>query len=189
MFFEFVECKNIFELKFFDFFCWKRTLKIENMEQFLKYYESPEYENSPDLQPQEIPPSPADSELIQFLGTDRFIKLNSAVLEGEIRSYKREVEPACYKLLENEKIIGCILSETPPDNNNQNVNNDWYKDPNSLSNYEIHQAIHKIQELLKKQREINHREKKGVEILDSARNKLNLDLGFHLVELIDLEKQ
>lgn len=134
-------------------------------------------------------PCDADFSLLDMLGSSRYDQLNLAVKDGVCSTYRSELFPLCDELLENEKIIGRIV---PVDNLKSDEKDDdesWFKDPTTLSTFELFQAISSLQMRLEKQRKINDRTKEDIDVLSLAKSSLDLEIGFKLVELINEEKK
>lgn len=141
--------------------------------------------------PQTFPIYPCDADfgLLEFLGSSKYDQLNQTVKEGVCSTYRSEMFPLCDELLENERIIGRIVPVDDLKDVGKDDDESWFKDPTKLSTFELFQAISSLQMRLEKQKKINDRTKEDIGILSLAKNSLDLEIGFKLVELIAEEKK
>ena len=138
-----------------------------------------------------LDPSPVDLSLLALLGSRRYDELNEVIKQGICRTYKQEMYGACQSLLENERVLGRVIpwdedeeAQDMPENED-----DWFRDPTTLTSFELFQEMSKLSIKINKQKKLNERAASDVEILTLAKSSLDLELGFKLVALIAEEQK
>ena len=131
----------------------------------------------------EVEPCQADYALADILGKRRYDQLNSTIKAGVIETYKAAIFPECEELIKNDEKIACVV---PNETQNDDIvidDKDWYQDPSRMSSFQLYQAVAILQSRIKRVRQANDQEQKNIELLQSAKESLDLELGMHYVEL------
>jgi hypothetical protein len=135
----------------------------------------------------EIEPCPADVALLELLAAQRYDRLNHTVNEGVYRTYQSEMWSSCTEMLKNERILGRVV---PNDDDAEFLDNEgWFQDPKDLTSFELFQAITQLSFRIDRQKRVNETAQTDLDVLTLARDSLNLEVGFKVVELITEEQK
>jgi hypothetical protein len=110
------------------------------------------------------------------------------VKEGVYRTYQSIMRSVCGEMLNNERILGRVVPDEDGGDLSQLNGGDWFKDPSEMSGYELFQAISKLACRIERQKKLIECAKEDLEILTLAKDHVNLDVGFKIVELIKEER-
>jgi hypothetical protein len=124
-----------------------------------------------------------DGELLALFGSSRYDRLNRIVHDGVIETYKRELTPCCSALLENERTIGQYVDDGG--RRRTTVPGDWYKDPHTMSTFELFRAIGRLESLIEYQERKNASYEEETKVLRLAMLQLQLQVDdkFCVLEL------
>jgi hypothetical protein len=125
-----------------------------------------------------IEPRRVDEELVALFGAQRYDRINHVVNDRVCETYRHELYGTCKSLLENEKIIGRFIEVAPKekvieDEEDQN----WERDPNTMSNAELFRARAAMRERIEQQKLKNQKLLANVQILELAEKAIDLEAG------------
>jgi hypothetical protein len=90
-----------------------------------------------------------------------------------IETYKRELTPCCSALLENERTIGQFVDES---RRRSGASGDWYKDPHTMSAFELFKGIGRLESLIEYQEKKNADYAEETKVLRLAMLQLQLQV-------------
>jgi hypothetical protein len=128
-----------------------------------------------------VQPCAADAALLAILSSSRYDDLNMAVHQGVRGLYRAQMLPACQQLLENERILKCIVNEKEaPGAGSARAKHDT---PEEMTNVELFQAISALRAKIEEQRNVNESGRSDVEILIHARDRYEFEFAFQMLDL------
>jgi hypothetical protein len=127
-----------------------------------------------------IIPCDADKQLVRLLSPPSYDRLNSAVREGVVVTYRRRLTPACRDLLDNER---CLKEEEANPDGQRSSSALPRRSPEQMTNFELYQAITMLVPKVDSLARVTEAARSDTEILDAARTGFKLDLGFKYLKL------
>lgn len=136
-----------------------------------------------------VEPRRVDEELVALFAPQRYDRINHAVSERVCETYRHELYSSCKSLLENDRILGRAVRRSADDDEDNARNQEWDRDPATMSNAELFKARVALEERIEQQRRLNEQYRGELEILELAAKRAEWEVGCQLAQLEHEENQ